>query len=72
MPSESKTTKPNFGDDILAADHVRGCRGREYDCSCGYDDAKDGDIIRMRRNLEVRDSFIVGKGLWDEFVRGLP
>ena len=22
-------------------DHERGCKGREYDCSCGYDDKRD-------------------------------
>ena len=40
-------------------DHERGCRGREYDCSCGYDDKRDplmteaaAEIERLRAALE--------------------
>jgi hypothetical protein len=45
----SQTAK--FGPDILTADHLRNCRGREYQCSCGYDDAKDDEITRLRQAL---------------------
>jgi hypothetical protein len=48
MP-DSHTTK--FGPDILTSDHMRGCQGREYQCTCGYDDAKDEVIERLRRAL---------------------
>jgi len=42
-----------WGDDILTSDHIRGCQGREYQCTCGYDDAKDAEITRLR--AEVAD-----------------
>jgi len=25
----------------LNEDHERGCKGREYSCTCGYDDKRD-------------------------------
>lgn len=34
--------------DVLTGAHIRGCRGNEYECVCGYDDAKDEEIIRLR------------------------
>lgn len=33
-------------------DHARGCEGRSYTCTCGYDDARDAEIDRLRRELE--------------------
>jgi hypothetical protein len=40
-------------------DHERGCQGRCYDCSCGYDDKRDpllkesaAEIERLRAALE--------------------
>jgi hypothetical protein len=44
----TKTTAGCFGPDILESDHMRGCSGREYQCTCGYDDAKDLVIKRLR------------------------
>lgn len=29
-------------------DHARGCQGREYTCTCGFDDSKDTEIERLR------------------------
>ena len=46
----SHTSNP-FGPDILASDHLRSCRGREYRCCCGYDAAKDAEIERLRAAL---------------------
>ncbi len=45
-------------------DHERGCQGREYDCSCGYDGKRDtllveaaDEIERLRMALtEIRDA----------------
>jgi hypothetical protein len=36
----------------LETDHKRGCQGREYICSCGYDDAKDQELTCARISLE--------------------
>jgi hypothetical protein len=40
-------------------DHERGCQGRNYDCTCGYDGKRDtlideaaGEIDRLRTELE--------------------
>lgn len=33
-------------------DHSRGCQGREYTCSCGYDDQRDAEILRLRAEVE--------------------
>ena len=33
---------------------------------------EDCPLCRAERNLNGRDEFIVSKGLWDEFVGGLP
>lgn len=41
-------TDRGFGDDIMASDHKRKCQGREYHCSCGYDEAKDEEVVRLR------------------------
>lgn len=37
--------------DVLADDHARGCQGREYECTCGHDAAKDAEIERLRDQL---------------------
>ena len=41
-------------------DHERGCKGREYDCSCGYDDKRDpllveaaDEITTLRAEVET-------------------
>jgi hypothetical protein len=35
--------------DILSEnDHARGCTGREYACTCGYDDWVAAEIERLR------------------------
>lgn len=40
-------------------DHERGCKGREYDCSCGYDGKRDplmneaaDEITRLRAAIK--------------------
>lgn len=40
--------KATAHDDVLARDHERGCQGREYACTCGYDAAKDAEIEHLR------------------------
>lgn len=52
MPTNWSTT------DLLTADHERGCRGREYECSCGYDAAKDAEIARLRKISAAARVFI--------------
>lgn len=44
---------------LVSDDHQRGCEGRTYSCSCGYDDLKDkalvkaaAEIARLRAELE--------------------
>ncbi len=37
----------------LEKDHIRGCRGREYTCSCGHDEAKDTELRKMREALNA-------------------
>jgi len=55
-------TEPSkFGPDILVSDHIRGCRGREYECTCGYDQAKDEEIERLR---QVLDDIASARMLW--------
>lgn len=34
-------------------DHERGCQGRTYACSCGYDDERDAEIERLRKLLDL-------------------
>ena len=33
-------------------DHARGCEGRTYSCTCGYDDARDNLIETQAREIE--------------------
>lgn len=46
--------------DYAKDDHERGCQGRCYDCSCGYDDKRDpllreaaAEIERLRAEVKV-------------------
>ena len=42
-----------MSNDILADDHERGCQGRYYHCSCGYDDAVADEIRRLRTVFRI-------------------
>ncbi len=33
-------------------DHERGCQGREYDCSCGYDGKRDTLLVEAADKIE--------------------
>ncbi len=33
------------------SDHKKGCEGRTYTCTCGYDDALETEIARLRERL---------------------
>ncbi len=33
-------------------DHDRGCHGREYSCSCGYDDQRDLLVVEAADEIE--------------------
>lgn len=35
------------------SDHARGCQGREYTCTCGYDDERDALIKTLVGALEA-------------------
>jgi hypothetical protein len=38
--------------DVLTEDdHTRGCAGREYECTCGYDERVAAEIKRLRAAL---------------------
>ena len=34
------------------SDHARGCEGRNYTCTCGYDAAKDAELAKLREALK--------------------
>lgn len=36
---------------IEEENHARGCAGREYACTCGYDNAMEAEIRRLRREV---------------------
>ena len=40
-----------MGDDRMN-DHARGCQGREYTCTCGYDNERDAELQRLRAEVE--------------------
>lgn len=40
-----------WGEDILTSDHHRGCAGREYACTCGYDAAVLAEVVRLRAEI---------------------
>jgi hypothetical protein len=43
-------------------DHERGCQGREYTCTCGYDDRRDALIETLVKALEDATAY-------DDFLR---
>jgi hypothetical protein len=58
-------------------DHERGCQGRCYDCSCGYDDKRDpllkeaaAEIERLRAALEPFAGALEGN--WSHQPDSLP
>ena len=34
------------------SDHAKGCEGRSYTCKCGYDEAKDAELSKLREENE--------------------
>jgi hypothetical protein len=55
----SATDRP----DVLEDDHARGCQGREYTCTCGYDERVADEIKRLRDALHAiaaTDTWMVG------------
>lgn len=45
-------TEPTTPPDVLTEDdHARGCAGREYECTCGYDSRVFDEIARLRLKL---------------------
>lgn len=51
----------------LPGDHSRGCDGRNYVCSCGYDDRVADEIERLRAALEW-----YGNTFCEGFCEGAP
>jgi hypothetical protein len=49
-------------DDGIAAlgDHQKGCDGRTYTCTCGYDEAQAAEIARLREALRDIAKYDVG------------
>lgn len=39
---------------IEEENHARGCAGREYACTCGYDNAMEAEIRRLRREVVTK------------------
>ena len=62
MNTKWETLPGEWSEDILICDHKRGCQGREYGCSCGYDDAKDAEIVRLRAELLKLRSIMEANG----------
>lgn len=61
--------------DIEAQDHARGCEGRNYACTCGYDDRLISELSRlrsenegMRKALEYIFDECSNDGKWSEIV----
>lgn len=52
MSTEADIVTPEMLRALVTSDHKRGCQGREYGCSCGYDDDKDAMIERAAVALE--------------------
>jgi hypothetical protein len=56
-------------------DHKKGCEGRTYTCTCGYDDAQAAENARLRERLtqaieRLRDMLQGDDGqAWDEARR---
>lgn len=41
----------------LGDDHARGCQGREYTCTCGYDAQKESELVEaLRQRDEAREA----------------
>ena len=49
--------------DYAKDDHERGCRGREYDCSCGYDDKRDPLLVEAAKTIESHRAEAIRRGL---------
>lgn len=43
---------------IYEAGHSRGCQGREYTCTCEYDDMVEATARGARATIEIMESFI--------------
>lgn len=47
---------------LTGDDHARGCAGREYACTCGYDERVAAEIKRLRaRVAELEARITSGK-----------
>lgn len=44
--------------DVLSDDHARGCQGREYVCTCGYDDRVADEIERLRNQVAELEALV--------------
>lgn len=51
-------------------DHERGCQGRYYDCSCGYDDKRDPLINEAAARIERLEAFALKAFTVVEFCSG--
>ena len=63
MSTEADIVTPETLRALVTSDHKRGCQGRKYGCSCGYDENKDRLIEHaadMMDNLraDLRDAQI--------------
>ena len=51
--------------DVLTEDdHARGCQGREYTCTCGYDERVADEIERLRLEIANRDAVVQAACRW--------
>jgi hypothetical protein len=51
--------------DVLEDDHARGCQGREYTCTCGYDERVAAHVRRMERELVALRKVVALELGWD-------
>lgn len=43
----------------MLTDHARGCQGREYACSCGYDTERDTALAELQKRVSFARSLII-------------
>jgi len=52
------------------SDHARGCQGREYTCTCGYDEANQQVIETLRAAIKLTIPMITADNILDQKAKG--
>lgn len=54
---------------IAHDDHARGCQGREYSCTCGYDDRVAAALVSQEAEIaDLRKALSQANGLIDRLT----